>query len=429
MKNGQKKNALKFSFVAGAAFAGMVYGASSVKIENVAQRWPWNNKVDITYSITDGQDVSAEKYYRLVFTANIDGVPYTIDGVHDVGASAATGTNTVTWTAPSGIKTDNFSVSAAMYSAEVPSGNDYMIIDLASGEITYEGLLASQSKSNERYAGDDDYKENKLVLRKVPAGGTYRTGHSDFSRYNSPKDWKTDRDFYMGIFPVTRAQYIKMGFVDPGANDTPREDSPLKFRPVARVSWNDLRTAIEPSDTIPLSADTQSGTFFQRLNCLTGNKFAFDLPTEVMSEIVERAGATTKYPWGDTISQDYANYFTAKRNDATYALPVDAKDPNAWGVYDTVGNVREFCLDDASLKNMADAVDPWTPADAENDFLGSSRRMYANYGVSNSMAGDSFRVSYRQEGKTNNSYSHMAPSETPDKQEWVYGFRVSYIVK
>ena len=430
MKIGQKKNAFRFLFIAGTVFAGMAHGAPSVKIESVAQRWPWNNKVDITYSIIDGQDVSVQKYYRLVFTANIDGKPYTIDGVHDVGASASTGTNTVTWTAPSGIKTDNFTVSAAMYTATVPSGNDYMIVDLASGEITYEGLLASQSKSNERYAGDDDYKENKLVLRKVPAGGTYRTGHSDFSRYNSPKDWKTDRDFYMGIFPVTRAQYIKMGFVDPGANDTPKEDSPLKFRPVARVSWNDLRTAIEPSDTIPLSADTQSGTFFQRLNCLTGNKFAFDLPTEVMSEIVERAGATTKYPWGDEISQDYANYFTAKRDDATtYALPVDAKDPNAWGVYDTIGNVKEFCLDDASLKNMANAVDPWTPADAENDVLGSSRRMYANYGVSNTGAGDSFRVSYRQEGKTNNSYSHMAPSETPDKQEWVYGFRVSYIVK
>ena len=434
MNNGQKRNAFRFSLVAGAVLAGMAYGAPSVKIESVAQRWPWNNKVDITYSITDGQDVSVQKYYRLVFTANIDGEPYTIDGVHDVGASAATGTNTVTWTAPSGIKTDNFTVSAAMYTATVPSGNDYMIVDLGDGTITYEGLLASQDASNARY-NTDKYKGDFLVLRKVPAGGTYRTGHSDFKNTNSPKDWKTDRDFYMGVFPVTRAQYIKMGLDDPGAGDTVHNDSPLAFRPAAHVTWNDLRTAIEPSEAIPLSDDPQSGTFFQRLNYLTKNKFAFDLPTEVMSEIVERAGATTKYPWGDEISQDYANYFTAQRdNGNTYALPVDAKDPNAWGVYDTIGNVKEYCLDDASLKNMAHAVDPWTPADADNGALGSSRRMYANYGVSNAASGNwnSFRVSNRIEVKVNNSFSHMAPSEVPDVEEknsWIYGFRVAYIVK
>ena len=206
MKIGQKKNAFRFLFIAGTVFAGMTYGAPSVKIESVAQRWPWNNKVDITYSITDGQDVSVQKYYRLVFTANIDGKPYTIDGVHDVGASASTGTNTVTWTAPSGIKTDNFSVSAAMYTAEIPSGNDYMIVNLEDGTITYEGLLASQDASNARY-NTDKYKGDFLVLRKVPAGGTYRTGPSDFKNTNSPKDWKTVCQVWLSL-PASCASAI-----------------------------------------------------------------------------------------------------------------------------------------------------------------------------------------------------------------------------
>lgn len=435
MKIEQKKNALNSSFFAGILFMGAAFGAPSVKIENVAQRWPWNNKVDITYSITDGQNVSENRYYRLVFTASIDGKEYEIDGVHDVGASASTGTHIVTWTAPSGIKTDNFSVSAAMYSATAPSGSDYMIIDLSSGQITYEGLLATQEQSNERY-NVDVYKGDKLVLRKVPAGGSYPTGHSSYSSANSPKVWKTDRDYYIGIFAVTRTQYGKLGLDYSCNGHTVYSDSPLAYRPIEHISWNDLRTAIEPSDKIPAVTVPDSGTFFQRLNFLTGNRFGFDLPTEVMSEIAEHAGTATYFYWGDKISADYDEYFVGTRKNAadpskkdTYIMPVGSKKPNGWGIYDVLGNIKEWCLDDASRVNLADAPDPWTPADGDDSVAGSSRRMYSNYGGSNAAPGDSWRIANRVAAKTDGVYSHMAPSEPTTHSDWIYGFRVAYVVK
>ena len=38
--------------------------AASITIDSVTQRWPWNNKVDITYTVTDGQNVAAGAYAK-----------------------------------------------------------------------------------------------------------------------------------------------------------------------------------------------------------------------------------------------------------------------------------------------------------------------------------------------------------------------------
>ena len=113
------------------------------------------------------QDVTQNLFRRLVFTATVNGSTYTIDGVSDVGASANTGTHTVTWTAPSGIKAADCRMSAALYNATAPSGDDYMVIDLDTGAVAYEGLLASQGASNARY-NTAIYKTDKMVLRKIP---------------------------------------------------------------------------------------------------------------------------------------------------------------------------------------------------------------------------------------------------------------------
>ena len=142
--------------------------APTVTINGVAQRWPWNNKVDITYTVTNGQDVATSTFRKLKFNAVINGETTVIDG-DTLGASASDGQHTVTWKAPSGLKPTTMTLTASMYASDDPSGDDYMILDLDDGTVKYEGLLDSQAASDARY-NTATYKTDKMVLRKVPAG-------------------------------------------------------------------------------------------------------------------------------------------------------------------------------------------------------------------------------------------------------------------
>ena len=103
-------------------------------------------------------------------------------------------------------------------------------------------------------------------------------------------------------------------------------------RPVEQVSWED---AME---------------FCHRLSLRTGRTYA--LPSEAQWEYACRAGTTTPFHFGDTISPELANY----RGDLAYAdgpqgvyrkqtTPVGMFPANAWGLHDMHGNVLEWCLD------------------------------------------------------------------------------------
>ena len=382
--------------VAAAAIAALPITASaaSITVDSVVQRWPWNNKLDITYTVTGGQNVAAETYARIVFTASIGTTNITIDGVHDVGASASDGTHTVTWTLPAGLKAKGCTMTAQFLSADNPSGDDYMIVDLSTGAITYEGLLATQDASNTRYNAQE-YKTGKLVLRKVPAG-TYQTGHSATSD-NSVKVRTTEQDYYIGVFEVTLAQHNRLSGTSSDLLNTTAKNY---------ITWNSLRlSTTAPNEPVPMVA-SKTGTPLQQLNYITGNKFGFDLPTEVMFEIAIRAGTTTKFFWGsdaDAVDSDYVARGSISA--------VGNKKPNAWGIYDMAGNVREWCLDDTSLSNMANAIDPFTPAYTE----GTTNRRCRGGGY-----GDSGTVPFR---------SSTRESWGPDTGTASFGYRVAYVVK
>ena len=407
--NKTSKSAFLAIALAACAATGSALAATTITIDSVVQRWPWNNKVDITYTIVGGQDVSSGNYQRIVFTTVIAGVTYAIDGVKDVGASANAGTHTVTWTLPDGVKSADCTMSASVFTSDVPSGDDYMVIDLTktSDNISYEGLLATQDASNARYNADA-YKTDKLVLRKVAAGGPYPTGDSkNYSTSNSAKMWTTDRSYYIGVFPVTQYQYEKLYGSNPSTRKTQIEGNVVAHRPVETVSWNDLRLA----DTAPTSrmpaVSSLSGTFFQRLNYITGNKCGFDLPTEVMYEIAERAGATTVYYWGDDAD---AAYLACHGNSPTSTMAVGSRLPNAWGLYDTAGNIWEWCLDDSVSGNMADRTDAFTPVWSS----GSNRRIRGGY-WGNDVDNANFRASCQNGSAASNAGNS-------------FGFRVSMIV-
>ncbi|MBQ4199110.1 MAG: formylglycine-generating enzyme family protein [Kiritimatiellae bacterium] len=404
------------TFAAVAASA-MAANAASITIDSVRQRWPWNNKVDITYTISGGQNVAAGVFAKLVFTATIAGQTYTIDGVHDIGASASDGTHTVTWTPPADIRAraTDCTMTATLSAADNPSGDDYMVVDLASGVIAWEGLLATQNASNERY-NTAVYKTDKLVLRKVPAGGPYPTGDdANYASVNARKMWTTAKDYYIGVFPVTQYQYTKLYGSNPSGRTTPIAGNEVEvtYRPVEQVSWDDLRLSTTASTSpIPAVASPNSGTFFQRLNYITGNKYRFDLPTEVMFEIAERAGATTAFYWGNTIDTSYIvcqdnSYDNTINKNNTVA--VGSRLPNAWGLYDMAGNVWELCLDDVESGNLTARTDAFTPAWAS----GISRRLRGG-GMWNNKSSDDyyFHASYRFEIKSS-------------ERSVIHGFRVA----
>lgn len=419
----------------------MAANASSITIDSVTQRWPWNNKVDIKYTIDGGQtltsDGSGDVYCRLEFTATVNGQNILIDG-RAIGANASSGTHTATWT-PSPdlrVKALDCTMTARLLSADNPSGDDYMVIDLDTGDVTFEGMLYSQELSNNRYNSDTSgpnganvYKTSKMVLRKVPRWADrsslpnatvtlaslsgYPFGWNGLTG-SSATNWVTKKDYYIGVFPVTQAQYVRYGLENPSKCTDTIAGNTTDYRPVDGVSYNDLRGETRAGTALPEVDSMGSATFFlQQLNCKTGNKFMFDLPTEVMYEIACRAGSSTYHYWGDQDADDYSTYvvsstsMSAKR---TTTEEVGTKVANDWGLYDMVGNVYQWCLDDSatggtpSTKLFTDPFIPYVKSSytrariksipynqSSTSYMNPS---YRNYGSFNFRTGVGFRVAY-----------------------------------
>ena len=401
---------------------------TNVTITGVTQRWPWNNKVDISYTVEGGQTRASGVYCGLRFAFTANGQTYEIPG-YSIGASAENGPHTVTWNAPKGIVTSDGSLTATLFTTNVPSGNDYMVVNLSSGDVYYEGLCATQNYSNDRY-NNASFKTDMLVLRKVPKWAERDTlpnaadfvgmsgyptgdpGQGGVDSSNSPTNWVTDRAYYIGVFPVTQKQYQNIYGSNPSKRTSTGLGDVKDHRPVDSVSWLDLRSPYDDNTTdfastssIPAVVNSNVGTFLQRLNFKTG--LYFDLPTEVMFEIAERAGATTTYYWGDEFLADYAIY---SGNSGSSTVAVGSRLPNNWGLYDTAGNVFEWCLDGIVGSNLRLHRDAFTPYWAE-----AEKRSQHGGGFWN--------------GSTNNSYASYRRSLNRSEREIYTGFRVSLIAE
>lgn len=171
----------------------------------------------------------------------------------------------------------------------------------------------------------DTFKECDAcpVMVVVPAG-TFAMG----SPANEPERYSNEgpqhqvsftRAFAVGKFSVTFAEWD--AFVASGGWNyrPPDADWGRERRPVVNVSWNDVQI------------------YLAWLSLKTGKTYRLLFESE--REYVTRAGATTPYWFGATISKQQANYSGDK------TLPVDSFQPNPWGFYQVHGNVWEWTED------------------------------------------------------------------------------------
>ena len=187
------------------------------------------------------------------------------------------------------------------------------------------------------------------------------------------------KDFYIGVFPVTCAQfdYVCATWDAYGKSATEGTAYRRWKAPVQEVSWNGVRG----EGTWPGSAPAET-SHLGKLRARTG--LAFDLPTEAQWEFACRAGTATSLNNGTEISAEmYAKgsgsaaaapmrkvmwswcYSEAEKQAAsmtgsqTQGFAVGQLAPNAWGLYDMHGNVAEWCLDWVDGEPLAgDVVDP-----------------------------------------------------------------------
>ena len=195
-----------------------------------------------------------------------------------------------------------------------------------------------QGKIIDRREASAAYQTIRTLDMVLVPGGTFWMGspNSEPARDDreGPQHQVTVAEFWMGKYPVTQAQWRSVADLAKVKLDLDPDPSRFKgdSRPVEQVTWYE---AME---------------FCARLSDYRG--LPYTLPSEAQWEYACRAGTTTPFYFGDTITTDLANYdgnYTyGSGPKGTYreaTTEVGSFPPNGFGLYDMHGNVWEWCLD------------------------------------------------------------------------------------
>ena len=230
-----------------------------------------------------------------------------------------------------------------------------------------------------QYFTEDLGNEIDLDMVAIP-GGKFLMGSPEGEGYDDekPQHQVIIQPFYMGKYPITQAQWREIASRNDLKVKQDLDISPAYFkdlqdrdrRPVEEINWHD---AIE---------------FCKRLSRLTEREYR--LPSEAEREYACRAGTTTPFYFGETITGELANYDAeethAGETQGQYrkqTTPVGQFLPNSFGLYDMHGNVWEWCADTwhENYEGAPNDGNAWTTGNSKNHVIrggswGSDPRNY-----------------------------------------------------
>lgn len=279
---------------------------------------------------------------------------------------------------------------------------DYLVVALSDATAPQIAYYVSTNAFPHGGLTNDIYRTSRMVMRRIRAAGVRwqmgatqadyeQAGRSDAPRaYEASHHVTLSEDYFMGIYPVTQEQYRRFtGASTLGGSYTGYADSPMRPRTGNYNTFRGSGTGVAHTSVSKTSA-------IGKLRAQTG--IDFDLPSEAEWEFACKAGN----PWllysGKTytdanvyeIAWVYGNSLYADINKRqTHA--VGRKLPNAWGLYDMIGNTLEWCRD-KYVENLGtnEVVNPVT-ASASNRVLRGFRfdRSHNSYSVATT-----YRMSY-----------------------------------
>jgi formylglycine-generating enzyme required for sulfatase activity len=233
------------------------------------------------------------------------------------------------------------SVAAPKYTQlneEIAKGLLLWRVDFETVTVNARGRVANRFAKQANLFREDLGNGVTLEMVRIP-GGSFQMGSPDLEEgrwpAESPQHVVSVPSFFMGQFAVTQAQYRAI-----------IGNNPAHFKgenhPVEQVSWNN---AVE---------------FCAKLSQRTGR--IYRLPSEAEWEYACRAGTTTPFYFGETITTGLANYagIDWESNGYFYSgsygngpkgewrektTEVGTFPPNAFALYDMHGNIVEWCHD------------------------------------------------------------------------------------